>query len=48
MAGDEDDGALCGGGGARAIGIRERKKKERRQRGRMKSEPVALFIRLKG
>ena len=36
-------------GGARAHwSIARKKKKERRQRGRMRSEPVALFIRLEG
>ena len=41
--------AKVDGGGARAHwSVARRKKKERRQRGRMKSEPVALFIRLEG
>ena len=39
-------GTKVDGDGARAHwSVARRKKKERRQRGRMKSKPVALFIR---
>ena len=40
---DEDDGAHCGGGGARAVEGHERKKMMKR--GRMKKDQSCLFIR---
>lgn len=39
--GNEDDGALCGGGGARAVGFHERKKK--RQGDRME-RPAGFYL----
>ena len=44
-AGDEDDGALCGGGGARAVGVRERKKK---RQGERMERPAGFIYKEKG
>ena len=44
-AGDEDDGALCGGGRARAVGVRGRKKK---RQGERMERPVGFIYKEKG
>ena len=42
---DKDDGALYGGGGARAVGVRERKKK---RQGEIMERPAGPIYKEKG